>query len=80
MSFNNPDNGDIEDDSEWCEGDDDNPPDKRFSCNTRDLPDDVYLAAHNALNTDGEWCHYSEVVGAVGRAIMSAVAKALASK
>lgn len=78
MSFNNPDNGDIED--EWEEGDEETPPDKRYSCHTRDLPDDVYLAAHNALNTDGGWCPYSEVVGAVGRAIMSAVAKALASK
>lgn len=78
MSFNDPDNGDIED--EWNEGDEESPPDKRFYSGTRDIPDDVYLAAHNALNTDGEWCPYNNVVAAVCRAIMSAVAKALAER
>lgn len=64
MSFNDPDNGDIED-----EGDD---LPENYSVHTRDLPDDIYRAAHESLREDEDWCPYPELVGRVGRALMKA--------
>lgn len=83
MSFNDPDNGDIEDEEDLDllgdqsyyhnrpdNGPDDwsKPPKKFYSVHTRDLPDEVYLAAHESLSEDGDYCPYPELVASVARA------------
>lgn len=87
MSFNDPDSGDIEDeddldalgDQSYYHNQPDNdhddwtkPPKKYYSVHTRDLPDEIYLAAHESLSEDGDYCPYPELVGRVGRALMKA--------
>lgn len=86
MSFNDPDNGDIDDedistigDQSYYHNQQDNgpddwtkPPKKFYSVHTRDLPDEIYLAAHESLREDDDYCHYPELVAQVARALMKA--------
>lgn len=46
-------------------------PPKEQSTHTRDLPDWAYIKAHETLAEDGELCPHPEMVGRVGKALLT---------
>jgi hypothetical protein len=46
-------------------------PPKEQSVHTKDLPDWAYLKAHKTLAEDGEPCPHPEIVGRVGKALLT---------